>query len=43
MGAVGTAIYGMTVLGEPRETARIVCLFMIVAGTVGLKLFTKTA
>ena len=43
MGAVGTAIYGMAVLGEPRETARIVCLFMIVAGTVGLKLFTKTA
>jgi quaternary ammonium compound-resistance protein SugE len=41
MGAAGTAIYGMMVLGEPREAARIVCLFLIVTGTVGLKLFSK--
>lgn len=43
MGASGTAIYGMVILGEPHEVARIVCLGLIVTGTVGLKLFTKTA
>ena len=40
IGAAGTAVFGMLVLGEPREVARIFCLVMIVAGTVGLKLFS---
>lgn len=38
IGAVGTALIGMLVLGEPREAARIVCILLIVAGIVGLKL-----
>lgn len=44
IGAAGTAFLGMMLFGESREVARIVCLVMIVAGTVGLKLFSgKTA
>ncbi len=37
IGAVGTAAYGMAVLGEPVTTARIMCLVLIVGGVVGLK------
>ena len=37
IGAVGTALYGMAVLGEAVTTARIVCLVLIVGGVVGLK------
>jgi quaternary ammonium compound-resistance protein SugE len=40
IGAAGTALLGMMFFSEPREAARIVCLVMIVAGTVGLKLFS---
>ncbi|MEI9866590.1 MAG: quaternary ammonium compound efflux SMR transporter SugE [Limisphaerales bacterium] len=40
IGAAGTAFLGMWLFGESREVARIVCLVMIVAGTVGLKLFS---
>ena len=43
IGAAGTALLGMLFFGEPRDAARLACLVMIVAGTVGLKLFsTKT-
>lgn len=38
IGAVGTAIVGMAVLGEPRTVARLACLGLILAGIVGLKL-----
>jgi quaternary ammonium compound-resistance protein SugE len=37
IGAVGTAAYGMVVLGEPATVARLLCLVAIVAGVVGLK------
>lgn len=40
IGAAGTAVLGMWLFSEPATTARIVCLLMIVAGVVGLKLFT---
>jgi quaternary ammonium compound-resistance protein SugE len=43
IGAAGTALLGMVYFSEPREVARIVCLVMIVAGTVGLKLFPGKA
>ena len=43
IGAAGTAALGMMFFGEPREVARVVCLVMIVAGTVGLKLFSGRA
>jgi quaternary ammonium compound-resistance protein SugE len=39
IGAVGAAILGMILLGEPRSAARIVCIGLIVAGVAGLKLF----
>lgn len=37
IGAVGTALYGMAVLGEPVTTARLLCLVAIVGGVAGLK------
>ncbi|WP_316528936.1 DMT family transporter [Kitasatospora brasiliensis] len=37
IGAVGTAVYGMAVLGDPATVARIGCLLLIVSGVVGLK------
>jgi quaternary ammonium compound-resistance protein SugE len=38
VGAVGTAILGMVLLGESASAARLVSLGLIVAGIVGLKL-----
>jgi len=38
IGAVGTAIAGMLFLGEAAGVAKIVCILLIVAGIVGLKL-----
>ncbi|MFE7563006.1 DMT family transporter [Kitasatospora sp. NPDC057500] len=37
IGAVGTALYGMAVLGDAVTAARIGCLLLIVSGVVGLK------
>ncbi|MHA6619435.1 DMT family transporter [Pseudonocardia sp. DLS-67] len=37
IGAVGTALYGMAVLGEPVTALRLLCLVAIVCGVVGLK------
>lgn len=42
IGAVGTAILGMMIYGEPRDLARILCILLIVAGIVGLKFTTAT-
>jgi quaternary ammonium compound-resistance protein SugE len=41
VGAVGTAILGMILFDESREVARLVCIGLIVAGILGLKLVTK--
>ncbi|MBT3069135.1 quaternary ammonium compound efflux SMR transporter SugE [Rhodoferax sp. U11-2br] len=38
VGAVGTAIVGMILLGEPVSAARLFSLGLVVAGIVGLKL-----
>jgi quaternary ammonium compound-resistance protein SugE len=38
IGAAGTAILGMAVLGDSVAPARVLCLFLILAGVVGLKL-----
>ena len=38
IGAVGTVLLGMLLFGEPREAGRIVCVALIVAGVVGLRL-----
>ncbi len=42
IGAVGVAILGMILFGEPRDTARLVCLLLIVCGIAGLKLVTPS-
>ncbi len=38
IGAVGVAIYGIIFLGESANFFRIICLFLIVSGIVGLKI-----
>ncbi len=38
IGAVGTAILGIVLLGEPANAGRLVSLALIVAGIIGLKL-----
>jgi quaternary ammonium compound-resistance protein SugE len=38
IGAVGTAILGIYLLGEPAAVGRLVCIGLIVSGIVGLKL-----
>jgi quaternary ammonium compound-resistance protein SugE len=40
IGAVGVAIVGMVMLGEPASWRRIACIGLIVLGIVGLKLTT---
>ncbi|MBK9134234.1 MAG: quaternary ammonium compound efflux SMR transporter SugE [Betaproteobacteria bacterium] len=40
VGAVGTAILGIVLFGEPASAGRLVSLGLIVAGIVGLKLAT---
>lgn len=42
IGALGTAIYGVLVLGEDRSLARAACFLLILAGIVGLKLVSST-
>ncbi|HRH95275.1 MAG TPA: quaternary ammonium compound efflux SMR transporter SugE [Prosthecobacter sp.] len=42
IGAVGTALIGIFVFGEPRTAARLVCIVLIVAGIVGLKLASSS-
>jgi quaternary ammonium compound-resistance protein SugE len=40
IGAVGTAILGIVLFGDPAGIARIACIGLIVTGIVGLKLAT---
>ncbi len=42
IGAVGVATLGMFLFGESRDILRILCLLLIVAGIIGLKLFSST-
>jgi quaternary ammonium compound-resistance protein SugE len=37
VGAVGTAVLGVYLLGEPATAGRLACIGLIVAGIVGLK------
>ena len=43
IGAAGTAAIGMVFLGEARDVGRLVCIALIVAGVVGLKLVSSPA
>jgi len=38
IGAVGVAILGLALFGESRDSLRLLCIGLIVAGVVGLKL-----
>jgi quaternary ammonium compound-resistance protein SugE len=40
IGAIGVAVLGMVLFGESREMLRILCLFLIIAGIVGLKVIS---
>lgn len=40
VGAVGTAIFGILLFNEPANVARLSSLALILAGIIGLKLFT---
>jgi len=40
IGAVGTAILGVMLFHEPATVARLVCIGLIVAGILGLKVFS---
>ncbi len=42
IGAVGVAILGMAVFGEPRDVLRIASILLIVLGIAGLKLVTPS-
>lgn len=40
VGAVGTVLLGIVLLGEPANAARMISVALIVAGIIGLKLAT---
>ncbi len=40
IGAVGTAVYGMVMLGEDHGLPRLICFMLIISGIVGLKLLS---
>jgi quaternary ammonium compound-resistance protein SugE len=40
IGTVGTAVFGMMMLGEPAGALRLLSIGLIVAGIIGLKLLT---
>lgn len=42
VGAVGTAILGIYLFGDSASAARLACLGLIVAGIVGLKVFSSS-
>jgi quaternary ammonium compound-resistance protein SugE len=42
IGAIGTVILGMVLLGEPANALRVVSLALIVTGIIGLKLATPS-
>lgn len=42
IGAVGTVILGIILLNEPANAARLVSVGLVIAGIVGLKIFTPS-
>ena len=38
IGAAGTALLGIVIFDEPRTIARLLCILLIIAGVIGLKL-----
>ena len=42
IGTVGAAILGIVLFQEPRDAARLICIFLIIAGIAGLKLLSPS-
>ncbi len=42
IGAAGTAILGVAVLGDPASPMRLLCIALILAGVIGLKLVSAS-
>jgi quaternary ammonium compound-resistance protein SugE len=42
IGAVGTALLGIALFGEPRTAIRLGCIALIVAGIIGLRLVSQS-
>ena len=42
IGTVGTVLFGILVLDEPADALRLLCVALILAGIVGLKLVTPS-
>lgn len=41
IGAIGAALFGIVLLGEPKTPLRLIALIFVVAGVVGLKLTSR--
>jgi quaternary ammonium compound-resistance protein SugE len=41
IGAAGTAIAGIYLFGEPRDLSRLLCIALIIAGVLGLRLLSR--
>lgn len=42
IGTVGTVLFGILFLGEPKDLTRVVCILLIVAGIIGLKVTSSS-
>lgn len=42
IGAIGTVLLGIVLLGEPASAGRLLCLALIVVGIVGLKMLSPS-
>jgi quaternary ammonium compound-resistance protein SugE len=42
IGTVGTVLFGIIFLGEPKDLTRVVCILLIVAGIIGLKMSSSS-
>lgn len=41
IGAIGTALIGMILLGDSKEFGRVICIFLVITGILGLKIFSN--
>ena len=41
IGAIGTAIIGMLLLGDSKELGRVICILVVITGILGLKFFSN--
>lgn len=41
IGAIGTAMIGMILLGDSKELGKILCIFLVISGILGLKFYSN--